>query len=241
MNPGASGRNIPDMDESGNARPVFFCCGCAVVAAIAVAVAVYIAARHLPELALALTGGNLEDEPLDIPARTISEDEAARLKVKISAHLTAAAEGKAGDLVLDADEFELILASALSEGKTPEEVRNFDVTAEGDRLRVRFSYEIKEGKYLNIDFTGGARIASGKLSLDFARCTVGGKEIESEKLDKLAEALTEGIEKNPDVKEALSAFEKLETSGGKLHIRLRPEAAEKLLKRKEPAPAEVEI
>ncbi len=233
--------SIPCMSERGQAKPIFFCCGCAAAVGVAVTVAVIIISVYWMEIMLSFMGAELESEPLDIPVRTVSEDEVAGVRAKIAAHLQTAAQGEAEDLVLEPEEFELLVASAFHEGQTPEEISGLHVSAEEDKLRVQVSYELKEGKYLNVDFTGGVKIADGKLSLDFARCRVGPKEIETEELNKFAQALTEGIDQNPDAAEAISAFEKLETSGGKLRIRLSPEAAEKILKEKEPAPDGVEI
>ncbi len=236
--------SIPRMNDRGAVKPVFFCCGCAAALALAITAVIIIAAFYWMEIVLAYIGAGLEDGPLDIPVREVSEAEVKGIESKITAHLQAAAQGEAEDLILGPEEFELLVASAFCEGQTPAEISSFHVTAEEDKLRVQFSHEMKEGKYLNIDFTGGVAVADGRLSVHFASCKVGGKEVEQEDLDKLSKALVEGIDKNPKAAEAVSAFEKLETSGGKLRIRLSPEAAKKFLKQKkepEPEPAGAEV
>jgi len=187
--------SIPRMNDRGAVKPVFFCCGCAAALALAITAVIIIAAFYWMEIVLAYIGAGLEDGPLDIPVREVSEAEVKGIESKITAHLQAAAQGEAEDLILGPEEFELLVASAFCEGQTPAEISSFHVTAEED-------------------------------------------------LDKLSKALVEGIDKNPKAAEAVSAFEKLETSGGKLRIRLSPEAAKKFLKQKkepEPEPAGAEV
>jgi hypothetical protein len=193
------------------------CCGCAVAAAVLGAVAVIGVAWYLYHFAMNRV---LQKEPLDIPAVAYTPGELKTLKARAEQARTAPRPR----LALTDRELNVLVDAEKRAGKLKELV-GFEVTFEGDGVRVRASLKAENDRYVNLEWAGRARIVNGELELDVREGRIGVLDLAKLAGPKaMSKKIVEEIYKNEEAREALRKIRLFEVRDGRavLEMERRP-------------------
>ena len=164
-----------------------------------------------------------EPKPAELPVVEVDEERRAEIVSSWEEFKAALDEGRAAELSLDSDEFNVV-----AQEMVPEAAEHAYFTIEGDELNGQVSIPVDQfgamigtdrldGRFFNASGTFDVTLSDGVLKIFMNEAEVKGEPIPKEAMQQIgAQNLAENVVKNPENREIISKLERITVEDGRI-------------------------